>query len=342
MKSAVIDITSLAGIESFFQSRIKDPWSQRLAGNLVDLMVFSDEMIYPLASTNTGKEPPSSLNILKKLHRRNSAAIRPLTYSTEEIQTVSEDYLGNCLAQFLSWCCANPIKSRQWMRLHQEAWIKCWHDERFPHLYSFDIHKLANWSIVQKHAVQLGVPIGMLLYTFDVVLRYPMLGKLAGIERPYLNHPIRDVIVHPTITDEKQSNCLLAGTLSFSKTIEAMLPHLSFDEYTVLIHELRGTVRELGIHRAKPGNIERDVIRELAAKVALPPKIGHSERRLALAAGLIGGISSLPAIGPIGPILGVGISIAQCYWNGELPRSVSRIRWLRWSISWDIETQANE
>ncbi|MET7835838.1 hypothetical protein ABZS44_23785 [Micromonospora sediminicola] len=340
MRSTVIDVTSLAGIESISRGSSIDPWATRIGGNLVDLFVFSDTVAYPLPTSSRSELQASTLWIIDRINSRDSDALVPLPYSTDTIAPVSEQFLEDCIAQFMGWCGANPRKAAQWMKLHQESWVNDWHNERFPHLYSFDVQRLAGRPDIRTAARRLSVPVATLLYTLDVVLRYPILGRLAGEGRPYLNHPVRASIAHPTLAADAGQAPVSLGPISFSSTVASMMRSMTLDEYCVLLHELRGAVRDSGIHRVAPGQVEPEVVRELAARVALPAKLGAFERRLALAAGMLGGAASTPVVGPAGPILGVGLSIAQYYWSGDLPRAASRVRWLRWALSWEIESQA--
>lgn len=343
MKSAVVDVTSLAGIESLRRGSVRDPWAARLAGNLADLFIFSDEVLYPYPQASNARELAQTpgLELVTRLTHRDSASFSPLPYSTDAVESVAPEHLEDCLEKFMYWCAANPYRADQWMTLHQESWVSGWHADRFPHRYSFDVDQLLGRPDIEVQAEKLRIPVPVLLYTLDVVLRYPMLGRIAGDSRPYLNHPIRDSIALPTFTMSAEKPQSM-GALSFSSTIEAMAPKLTLDEYAVLLHELRGLVRQFGIHRVKPGHVELEVVREIAHRVALPAHLGNSERRIGMAAALAGGTAALPVAGPIGPIVGIAVSIAQYYWTGSLPRSASRVGWLKWALSWDIESQVQD
>lgn len=346
MKASLIDISSLHAVESLFRKGQSDPWAARLAGDLVDLAIYSDEVRYPLPAASVTPELRTGPALLIELARRDSAVYAPKPYSTDNPRTVADDHLEDCLAQFAGWCRSNPVKAQQWVTMHQESWISNWHNEHIPHTYVFDVRKVGERFDVQQRAAAAGLTVEGFLYALDVVLRYPMYGELAGDGCSYLNHPIRDAVTHPTL--EQDPSPKPVGAITFAKTFAALAPKLTQDEYTVLIHELRGTVRDMGLHRVKPGQVEKEVVRELAAKVALPPHLGEAERKMTMWSGVIGGVGAgvigivgaAPVLAVAGPVLGTAVSIAQYYWAGGVPRSAARIKWLRWALQWDLETQA--
>lgn len=336
--SSLVDISSLHAVESLFRGATHDPWASQLAGDLADLAIYSEQVRYPLPASSATEDARQGPAVLLQLISRDSSVFVPQPYSTDNPRTVADEHLEGCLEQFCGWCRANPETAKTWVSLHEESWITDWHSEHIPHRYVFDVSKVSERADVRQKAEAAGLTLEGFLYAFDVVLRYPMYGELAGEGCAYLNHPIRDTVTHPSL--EQAPTTKPVGAISFAKTFASLAPHITQDEYTSLLHELRGSVRDLGIHRVKPGQIERDVVRELAAKVALPARLGEVQRKLTLAAGITGGIGAFPVVGPVGPVLGLAVSIAQAYWDGSLPRSVSRVRWLRWAIQWDIETQA--
>ncbi len=339
MTQTLIDISSLHAVESLFRNGVRDPWAAQLAGDLVDLAVYSDQVSYPLPASNNAAELRTGPAIVLQLASRDSNVFTPRLYSTDSQRAVADEHLTTCVEQFAGWCRGNPNSIQQWIALHRESWISNWHTEHVPHHFVFDVGKVRANESARRQASLAGITLEAFLYALDVVLRYPMYGEIAGAGCAYLNHPIRtDSMIHPSLDIAPASKPM--GAISFARTIAEMAPQLTQDEYTSLIHELRGAVRELGIHLVKPGQVESGVIRELAAKVGLPARLGAAEKNLTFAAGVVGGLGAFPFIGPVGPILGIGVSIAQAYWDGSLPRSVSRIGWLRWAMRWDIEAQS--
>jgi hypothetical protein len=48
MKNHFVDSTIIHAVESLFRDGERDPWASRLAGELVDLFVYSDVVRYPI------------------------------------------------------------------------------------------------------------------------------------------------------------------------------------------------------------------------------------------------------------------------------------------------------
>jgi hypothetical protein len=332
MKSTLIDLTSIYAVESLFRGTIKDPYAETLAGDFVDLAIYSDIVHYPLAITSAQTlESEFGPTLLKQLIARDSQLFSPKKYSTESVRSVGAVHLQDCLEQFIGWCNGNPDSVKNWIRLHRESWINSFYLERIRHKFVFDVDLLRNHHDVILASQQNGLLVDEFLRIFDVVLRYPMYGEIAGDGCAYLSHPIRHAVNHPTL--QRDTDTVHVGAISFSEHFKRWAPHLSQDEYTALIYQLRGVVRDKKLHRVKPGEIEKEVIRDIAASVSLPPKLAFMMKSET---------GSSPALGVLDFITGVPMSIAQTFWDGTLPKSAGRLKWLRWALKWDIESQAKK
>ncbi|MBN2315056.1 MAG: hypothetical protein JXM79_14095 [Sedimentisphaerales bacterium] len=176
-----------------------------------------------------------------------------------------------------------------------------------------------------------------LCYAFDSVLKYPIFGELTG-RGYYLNHPLRDAIKLPTMLKKKAIPPPVA--VSFHNSVAQLAVRLSHDDYTSLLHELRGMVRQRGLHKMAPGQFDREHIREIAATVRLSPRLRGYSRGVGITTGIFGGLGAFPVLGTPATVVGGLISVAAAFWSGGLPRNVSRVWWLRWAMKWDIEEQA--
>ena len=82
--------------------------------------------------------------------------------------------------------------------------------------------------------------------------------------------------------------------------------------------------------------------RELAAILGLPARLSAVGKLMGVAAGMIGVAGASSALGPAAAIAGGVVSVASAFWTGTVGRTPSRLRWLRWALEWDLETQASD
>ena len=128
--------------------------------------------------------------------------------------------------------------------------------------------------------------------------------------------------------------------ITFAASISAIAPKISRDDYTVLLHELRGLVRDRGLHRVAPGEVNRDVLRDITSAARLPPRVRDLSKAAGVAAGVIGGLGVLiPSLSVSMAAAGALVGISTALWQGTLPRAAARVWWLRWALSWDVENQ---
>jgi hypothetical protein len=276
--------------------------------------------------------------LLRDLVRRDSDAFGQAVYSTEEPRLLADEHLAQCFRDFSAWARANSRTLRRWLAFHHENWIQVHRKATTAAEYTFILDSLSRLRELANLRVALNLPDEDIYYAFDSVLKFPLFGQLVGPDNHYLNHQIRDAFRLPTMTPEIGQPPRMAVT--FAQSIASIASGLSRDEYTVLLHELRSVVREYGLHRVGTGEVDREVLREIGAKVQLPPRVSALGKAAGLVAGVIGGLGAFTPLAPVTAVLGGAITISTTIWQGTLPRSVARLKWLRWALVWDIEQQA--
>ena len=90
-----------------------------------------------------------------------------------------------------------------------------------------------------------------------------------------------------------------APSIRFRDAVAAVAPSLTRDSYTALLHELRGHVRSNSLHLLPPGEVDRDVIRDIASKVGLPPRLKQIGRVVGVGSGLVTGAGAVAVLARI-------------------------------------------
>lgn len=337
----LVDITSLNGIESLFRGGDrKDPWGPSLAGWFADFFIYSDQARFtmPVRQSTVGLDDFPLPTILTLLNSRDSGVLMPVVYDAEEKRVLRPEYLKDTFRSFANWAlnCKRPL--RRWLHLHREPWIMDDHLARVRPRHVFDEKQLRQLPLLESLAAEVGVDVDDVLYGFDVVLRFPLYGELAGENAYYLAHPIREKQSIPTMTVGGAPPPQVA--LSFADVVTAMVPTQTLHEYTAFLHEARGIIRDRSIQQLKPRSLDKETIREIAVHLKLPARLSSSGKSLGVAAGVIGIAGALTVLGPAAGIGGGLISIASALWKGNVGHTPARWSWLRWALKWDIEQQA--
>jgi hypothetical protein len=340
LKSNFVDSTTFHAVESLFREGARDPWAASLAGGLADLFVYSDTIRYPVPARRPGAgyDLAQEDSLLRDLARRDSQVFAGEEYSIARPRMIAERWLSTSFQRFSEWAGANELSLRHWITLHHSQWVRNRVAAALGERYVFNLDDLLRSPEVGRLASTTGVHAKDLCYAFDSVLRYPIFGELAGPNGYYLNHRLRNAVLLPTMRRQNAKPPTVA--VSFSGTVGQLAPRLSRDGYTSLLHELRGAVRNSGLHQMLPGDFDQERIREIAANVALPPRLRGYTRGLGIAGGIFGGLGAIPLFGQPAALIGGAVSIAAAFWSGGLPRSMARIKWLRWALKWDVEEQA--
>jgi hypothetical protein len=278
--------------------------------------------------------------ILRQLQSHDSEVLSPMTYSVDEPYSLATEYLSDAFSGFAAWAQNNRSMFHRWLGLHHDTWLTNGHWARGEPRYIFDVAHLQSDGKLGVLAADLGEPVERVLYGFDVVLRYPLYGRLAGPDTYFMAHPIREQVRLPTMEIAGVTQRKLP--LSLSDVVARMVSSMTLDQYTSFLHEARGLIRDRKIHELNPGALDKATTQDIAIALGLPAKLSASGKVLAISAGIIGAVGALPALGPAASVVGGLVSIASALWTGHVGTLPSRWGWLRWALEWDIESQAND
>jgi len=335
--SPIIDITTLNAVESLFRVGPVDPWARQTAGELVDFIIYADRPRFVLPCIGGSPSMPLP-SLLQSIQSAEPRLFEPVAYSTDQPRQLAPQHLLPSFQRFASWSRANKTTLRTWAGLHRQDWIRSGHLARVKHAYVFDADAL-NRPELDGLANEVGVEQSDLCYAFDVILRYPLYGELAGNGQRYLNHPIRDSFRLPTM--EELDFARVPIPLSFKTSALDWAPRLKLEEFTRIALELRESVRRAGIYELRAGEFEVETVRDLAGAVGIPPTLKAAGKWAAVVGGLVGGLGAIPALGPVAAVAGGAIAVGGALWSGQLPGPAGRVRWLRWAMEWpDLERQA--
>lgn len=337
LQAPLFDLTVINGIESIFHDSSTDPWAARLAGRYADFFIYSDSSRYMLPTSSKENVPPPEVpKILAKLINRDSDIFVPVYYDTTERRVIAEEYLIPTFANFDAWAKNNSTNLKLWLKVHHEPWLKKGHLTRVRDNLVFSVESLKSSSVFKGLVNHLNVTDDQILYAFDVILRYPIYGEFVGERAHYLSHPIREGQVFSTM--EVNQGIAPNIPLSFANAISSIAKKLSLDEYTVVLHELRNIVRDKQINKLKPGEVSKEVRREIAELVSFPARLKSSTRMLGIMGGVASIISAFVAAPPMA-VIGGAVSVASALWRGTLPRFIVRNKWLRWTVEYDFENE---
>lgn len=334
-------MTSLLAIESCFRGEKEayDPWRSKLAGRLADLFIYGDTIRYtfpspddPSQQTRPWQTPP----IVNELKSWDKQLLQPEGYSTQKHSQIADDVLEEFLKKFASWAIGNQATLKKWLGLHDEKWLRNLHNSHNQSRYGYVLDALRRDSELSRLPAKLGLQENHICYAVDIMLKYPLFGELAKGEH-YLNHPIREVVDIPTQQveyEDEPSFCV-----SFAKDVRRIVRGLSgkkdkkqaMFEFAALLNDLRGVCREdYKLHELKPGQIDKDMLREIAIKVKLSPRLKKEINEYGTLVGTI--IKPTRAI----------VSVMNIIWKDGLPRSAVRWKRLHWAYTWDVEEQVEE
>jgi len=342
MKKPLVDITTFNGIQSIFLGKIKDPWGYELAGKFADAFIYSENIRYAkpiLAEHARTPNLPHEPSILIELERRENDFFKAIEYSSKDTRELKDEYLAEAFDKFSIWTRNNPSKINKWISLHSENWIRGRRPLQNEGLI-FSLLKLKSNLPFLALSKELKQPdVHELCHAFDVVLRTPIYGEMAGEEEHYLNHPLRDIFSLSKMKYEDAPPPEIA--ISFEETITKLVKNydLSEEEYAILLHELRGNIWDQKIYKLNPGEIDIEILRGIAAKVKLPPRIKDVGELALASGGILTALGGLVGAEPIAAIVGGSITLLPVLWKGYLPLTANKIRWFRWALKYDIEKQ---
>ena len=340
-KSPMVDLTSVVGIESLFHKGSTDPWASEMAGDFTDLFIWNDQVRYILP-VPSGKEKYIPL-LFKQLLSREEKVLEPKEYTVSDAPTLDPEYLELFFREFFNWVSDKKRTKlfRRWIALHYEPRIRSNHIDWIGRDRFYNVEALKGLHIFKDAVSNLKVGPERLLYAFDVSLRYPYYGELAGQTSPFFAHPIRSGPRYSKL--EREQGPELQFPISFKPTAKELAHRMKQDEFTVFLHNARHLVRHHKLIGKKRGDVDRETCREIAQKLHLPARLKKTTtfKIVATSTGLITlTTAAAPVITPVASVaLGV-TTIATAFWDRHVPPIATEIRWLYPHIEWDLEKQA--
>jgi hypothetical protein len=343
--SPLFDLSVMSGIQSYLEPQrgILDPWGHSLLGDFFDMVIYSDEIRFSLPSPNGTVpdgiilEEPSLLNDLMKAEPK---LISPAVYSTAELRKLSKESVDTSFHNFAGWALRYKRMLKKFCVLHSSDFITKYQRTRIKNAFTFDLSEIEDSILLKKLSASTSISEAMLLYAFDLSLRMPYYGEIAGEGAFYLNHPIRDAFKIPAANEVSAS--LPPVAITFASTIKK-ISRKNLDRRLLIntILVLRELVREHGLIGAAPGDFEPETVRELATRSTLPPRLRLPSHTSRVVTGIARTAAHIAIAGPAGAITGTAVSVAGSAWKASplLPSKVGQISWLRWALKWDIEDQ---
>lgn len=341
------DITTIIAVESLFHDGPTDLRGTELAAKLTDFFIYNDRIryIFPYLSATAAAQCPTLPLLLSALMSRDADVFEETRCIVSEYTHVPPVSVPSCFSAFAAWARNNQQELRSWTSLYREQWIRGSlgtpgpdpqrSRTRFVMKYLFPVEEVTQTPEFGELAARLALPADDLLFAFDVTLRYPLYAELAGANGYYLSHPIREDQNIPTITRSEAPVPQIV--LPLGRAIAQLAPQMTLDEFSALLHEARGLLRDRGIVRLRPGAVDIETRREIAAHLGLPPRLRGNKELVALLAAGITGLGAFPVLGPASALLGMAVGVGSLFWDGDLPRATGQVEWLRWAVSWDIE-----
>lgn len=188
IKKPVVDLTTIIGVESLFRGGTTDPWASVLAGTLADFFIYTDSGRYFLPYA-TDPDSSSVPELVSTLVSRDHDALQAIPFAVPGLRELNPDLLEETFTSFATWARLNRERLAAWSALQFRDWVRQGHFARVRPRYVFDVQALCNSAAFHKVVAELMVPEDHLLHAFDVVLRYPLYGELAGTQTYYLAHP---------------------------------------------------------------------------------------------------------------------------------------------------------
>jgi hypothetical protein len=334
----IADVTTINAAQSIFEREAQDPWAIQATEDLVDLLVWTEQVTFPIVRLRGQDIQADRLipRVAKDLIRREPESFRldvKLLDEPRELASVAENSVLDGLTKFLA---NNPRRVQGFMRLHNSPWItsQIVRSNSGSHLV-YDLGRVVQSTRGREIATRASMSLKDLEYLIDLILKYFIYAEIAAGGGSYLSHPIRSLQsfsfvrpVAPIGTDEKKVPFRLGPALTSQARKE------DADWLTARIHMARQYVREHGmLGMASEGAIEKDVLDEFGRNLGLPVHIRGFEQ-IRIGTKLVGagaGLSgSLISASPWPAVAGCTVALTEALWAGQLPQVAARIRWLRW------------
>ncbi len=342
LNEPLVDITTIQGIESLFDDGPKDPYGAGSLAHLTDIALYSDRVRYPVPYV--GRRPQSAEDVVRPRLVEAFDELLPdlfqfVPFRADAIRPVSDSTAEGALESLARFVRANPNHSKALISLHSKASVRKEHSSRLPHEFVYAVEPVLGNPFMAEMANRLTCKKEMLLYTLDMVLRYPMYGTLAGPDEWYLSHRVRTAVSMPNLHTSRRRPPNVAvpfGDLVYRVASREEIPRL-----VERIAQLRHLLDETGIRGAPNGEVERSVIRDVAQRAGLPGRLRGYNKSIGIATGLLGFVGLAPILGPPAAAAAATVTIGGALWDGQMPESVTRRRWLRFAIKYDVEDRVS-
>jgi hypothetical protein len=341
----LFDTTSITAVQSLFERTAeRDPWGVRLAGSLANMLIYSDEVRFPLP---LGKQSEARYpyviepTLLKDITFGRDDFVIPVPYETATLRDLSPDSIYSAFVHYSNWALRHSPAIIRFCRLHHQSWVRqLQHIPRVPRGTVHDLSSLVRDRTFTRLIAKTSISEDDHLYCFDIVLRYAIYGQMAGSASFYLNHPLRDAFRIPTHLETPGRPPPLP--ISFAPTIRDLVSRLTRDEYITTIRILRDKVRQYGLIGAPPGDIQLEVLRKMLVEARLPAKLNSEAAVVPVIGTILTSIVGLLSSAPVAAAIGIAVGISTAAWtitHPTMPISVSQVKWLRWALRWDEERQ---
>lgn len=293
-----------------------------------DMFVYADSITYmqPVGKDDVpGERPGAPHPVIGALAARDTGVFRAKTYSTDPPLRPEDSFDNETFERFSAWTRSNVTGIRGWLNVQRQPWIRTMKRSMGRHV--FDLEPLESDRRFVQLAQELKETPRALVHLFDVNIRIPYYVRSLGDGAVFAHHPVRSSFCLPAMQAENAQ--IRRPALSFKRIISKLAPQLSYDEFAILLHELRGEVRDRKLGLLGPGEIEKEQIRDICKAVRFPPRVKSEV------------LQWLQVIGAI-TVVGIIVSVLTNVWSGELPRAAAspRFKWLHPYLEWDLEKQA--
>lgn len=340
----LIDIMAINAVESLFHKYKRDPWAMAMAAKMADFCIYSDQARYPIVRPDRvayDEDRQTVPALLNDLIERDPGMFKEERIVTDGYLNISPELLAPAFDHFYAYAFNHPTNIRHYIESHNASWLRPQYTLRLPKHYVFPVEMLQELSSFQQLAAHLRVDEHGLCYLFDLVLRYPLYGGLAGADGYYLSHPLREEQNFPTM--EQQTGPPPAIPLRLGPSIAAIAPHLERQEFADLIQQARNLVREKHIVKLKPGSVGIEARREIARSLKLPARLRAPGRVAVMSTfttGILSAVSAYPVLTPGAVILGGAVTVATTFWQKPVPGWLAT--WCPWAVTYDLEQEAKE
>lgn len=327
LATAAIDITTAHGIDSLFDSRLRDPWAEDSFANFVDVAVNHPRVLLPLPSDRALAE----LHILPRCVRTayNAKLIGFQKGVFAASVTLPNTVLRQQYGIFSHWCRRQPLDIVEWLYFQRNTPEILAQNSRqaTPSVLSFWPRKPSD-----RLDAFLGVSDVDLRYAFDVfarTLQYHVI--LHGDGAYYFRHPFRNPAL-PT----KDADHFLRGTswgVAFLTAIQQGLMPAEHEPVFELVAKVKEHNKNTTWYHMAGDTHERRVeaMHDVAAAAKLPATFIDSVlRTLRISLG-IGAAAATLFNRPVGILMTTLLAFGR-EWKGRIPANLADVKALQGAV----------